>query len=79
VIALSRFEDVPEVTAAYVYIEHKKVHPIKVTRVDLPAVRDHFDVEFEKVQMEKNWDPKPNDNCKWCQATKAQCKYSRKL
>lgn len=91
VIALERFQDVPEVTAAYIYIEHKKVTPIKVVRepgqidstgkpiAHLAEVRDHFDSEFEKVQMEKNWDPTPNEFCKWCQATKAQCQFSRKL
>lgn len=79
VIALNRWQDVPEVTAAYVYIEHQKVTPIKVTREELPAVQEYFDKQFEKVQMEKTWDPTPNDNCKWCPATKAQCKFSRKL
>jgi CRISPR/Cas system-associated exonuclease Cas4 (RecB family) len=79
VIALNRFKDVPEVTGAFIYIEHKKVVPIKVTREELPAVQGHFDEEFEKVQKETKWDPTPNEFCKWCQATKQQCKFSRKL
>lgn len=92
VIAMERWEQLPEVNAAYVYIEHQKVTTIKVTREPtdlkdvqgkpvpfLRQVRDYFEDQFEKVQMEKNWDPLVNDNCKWCQATKAQCKFSRKL
>ena len=79
VIALERFDTVPVVNAAYIYIEHRKVTPIRVTRKELPQVQDHFDKEFEKVQMEKNWDPTPNEYCKYCQATRAQCKFSRKL
>lgn len=78
-IALKRFEQVPEVTAAYVYMEHKKVTPIKVTREQLPAVIAHFEAEFNKVQMEKEWNPTPNQYCNYCPATKAQCKFSRKL
>lgn len=78
-IALTRFKEVPEVNAAYIYIEHKKVTPIKVTREELPTVIAYFEREFDKVQMEKAWEPTPNDNCKWCPATKAQCKFSRKL
>jgi hypothetical protein len=90
-IALNRFEQMNEVIGAFIYIEHKKITPIKVTRkpgvVDsngkpvphLAQVQDHFDAEFDKVQSEVKWDPKPNDNCKWCPATKAQCKFSRKL
>lgn len=78
-IALERWSNVPEVNCAYVYIEHQKITPVKVTRQDLPAVRAYFEKEFEKVQMEKAWDPTPNDNCKWCPATKGQCKFSRKI
>jgi CRISPR/Cas system-associated exonuclease Cas4 (RecB family) len=79
VVALERFQEVPEVNAAYVYVEHKKVTPIKLTRADLPKAREHFEKEFDKVQHEKNWDPTPNEYCKYCQATKAQCQFSRKL
>lgn len=79
VMALNRFQEVPEVTAAYIYIEHKKITPVKLTRAELPAAQAHFDAMFEKVQMEKAWAPTPNEFCKWCQATKGQCKFSRKL
>lgn len=79
IIALNRFQDVDFVNAAYVYIEHQKITPIKVTRAQKPNVEEYFDGKFEQVQREKNWDPTPNENCKWCQATKAQCKFSRKL
>jgi CRISPR/Cas system-associated exonuclease Cas4 (RecB family) len=79
VIALNRFTDAPEVNAAYIYIEHQKIVPIKVTREELPQVQEHFDEEFDRVQREKTWDPTPNEFCKWCPATKAQCKFSRKL
>ena len=92
VMGLNRFKDVPEVTAAYIYIEHKKVEPVRLTReptgeVDakgrkvphLAEVQVYFDDWFEKVQMEKEFAPTANDNCKYCQATRAQCQYSRKL
>jgi hypothetical protein len=91
VMGLERFKEVPEVNAAYVYIEHKKIVKIKVVRepgeVDdqgkpvphLAQVREHFEKEFDKVQRETAWDPRPNEFCKYCQATKAQCKFSRKM
>lgn len=79
VIALNRWPEVPEVNGAYIYIEHKKVTSIKVTRAELPKVQEHFEKEFQKVQKEVNWDPTPNEFCKWCPATKAQCQFSRKL
>lgn len=92
VMGLHRFKDVPEITAAYIYIEHQKIEPVRVTRektdqVDskgkrvphLAEVQMYFEERFEQVQMEKNFAPIPNDNCKFCQATRAQCQYSRKL
>lgn len=91
VIALERFSDVPEVTSAYIYMEHKVVTPIKLVRepgqVDangkpiahLAEVKTYFDQQFEKVNREVAWEPTPNEFCKYCQATKAQCKFSRKL
>lgn len=91
-MALKRFSDVPEVRTAYIYIEHKKVTPVKVTRhptdeldargkpvPHLQQVIEYFDRRFEQVQREVEWAPTPNDYCKWCPATKAVCKYSRKL
>lgn len=93
VIGLNKWKEVPMVDATYIYMEHKKITPIKVFRdpnhgqtdergrpyPHLQQVQEYFDEEFQKVQMEKTWDPTPNDNCKYCQATRAQCKFSRKL
>lgn len=78
VMALHRFE-VPEVHTAYIYIEHKKVTKFKVTREELPKIQAHFEAAFEKVQMEKEWKPTPNEYCKYCPANKKQCQFSRKL
>lgn len=85
VMAMMKWEQLPEVNAAYVYIEHKAIKTIKVTREPiagaphLEQVKEHFEKEFDKVQREVKWDPTPNPNCQWCQATRAQCKFSRKL
>lgn len=91
-IALNRFPQMQEVIGAFVYIEHEKITPIKVTREKtdqtmrdgrwvphLAEVQEHFDREFEKVNAETKWEPTPNEFCKWCPATKAQCKFSRKI
>lgn len=92
IIMLQRFANMERVNSAYIYMEHKVIENQTVTRdptdeVDskgkpiphLAVVRQHFETEFDKVQMEKNFDPTPNNNCKWCPATRMQCKFSRKL
>lgn len=91
-MGLQRFQEVPEINTAYIYIEHKVIEKAKVTReptdqVDakgrkvphLAQVIAHFDKEFAKVNSEVKFEPTPNENCKWCPATKGQCKFSRKL
>lgn len=92
VIMLNRMRDVEAINSAYIYMEHKKITRVKVTRektdeVDsegkpvphLAPVQQYFEEQFEKVQLEKAFEPRVNEYCKWCQATKAQCPKSRKL
>lgn len=90
-MAMMKWKDVPMVDCAYVYLEHKQVTSVKVAREvgltypdgrPVPTVQEvktYFEQKFEKVQTEKAWEPTPNENCKWCPATRAQCKFSRKL
>jgi hypothetical protein len=90
-MAHMKWVDLPLVDCAYVYIEHRKVISIKVAKEPghqyadgkpvptVQEVRTYFENWFDKVQMEKLWEPTPNDNCRWCPATRAQCKFSRKL
>jgi hypothetical protein len=91
IMALEKWPGLVDVRAAYVYLEHKVVTPIRVARepgvvgkdgkpvAHLKEVKQFFENWFDKVQMEKAYEPIVNENCKWCPATKAQCKYSRKL
>lgn len=91
VMAMNKWPALSETRAAYVYLEHKQVQKVHVTRepgqVDangnpiphLAEVQKDFERRFEIVQYEKEWGPKANENCKWCPATRAQCPLSRKL
>jgi hypothetical protein len=90
-MAHMKWQELAIVDCAYVYLEHSKVITVKVAKEPghtypdgrpVPAVaevRTYFENWFDKVQMEKAFEPTPNDNCKWCAATRAQCKFSRKL
>jgi len=77
-IALSLY-DVPKVMTMYAYVDHKQVITKDFDRSKKNELTDHFDAELIKVNEEKNFDPKRNEFCSWCEATKAQCKFSRKL
>lgn len=90
-MGLHRWPALGMIDTAYVYLEHKVIQRIRVSRepgqVDakgeaVPHMAEtqlYFDQQFERVQMEKAWAPQANENCKWCPATKAQCPMSRKL
>lgn len=77
-IALSIFE-VEEVQTIYFYVDHKKTIPRRYTQADRNRLVDHYNGEHVKVNAECNFDPKANEFCTWCEATKAQCPKSRKL
>lgn len=77
-IALSLW-DVDVVKTIYFYVDHKKTIQKQYTKADKNRLVDHFIEEHNKVNSEVNFDPKSNQFCNFCDATKAQCKYSRKL
>jgi hypothetical protein len=69
-----------EVLTSYFYVDHKHTHKEMFTR------EEHFDSlkkalihEHNEVNSESTWAPCVNEYCKWCQATKDQCSYSRKV
>lgn len=77
-IALSIF-DVDEVKTIYLYVDHKKSIQKQYTKADKNRLVDHFTAEHDKVNSEKNFDPTSNEFCTYCESTKSQCKFSRKL
>lgn len=77
-IALSIFQ-IEEVKTIYFFVDHKKTIQKNYTSKDKTKLVDHFIGEHDKVNAEKNFDPKSNEFCTWCEATKAQCPKSRKL
>lgn len=77
-IALSIFE-VKEVKTIYFYVDHKKTIQKQYTAADKNRLVDHFIGEHDKVNNEATFDPKSNQFCTYCEATKSQCSLSRKL
>lgn len=77
-IALSLWP-VEEVKTIYLFVDHKKSIQKTYTANDKDRLVGHFVAEHERVNAEVNFDPKQNQFCSWCEATKPQCKHSRKL
>lgn len=77
-IALSIF-DVEKVNNAYLYVDHKQVVAKEYEQKDRIRLVEHFEAKHLQVNEEVNFDPCKNQYCKYCEATKAQCKYSSKF
>lgn len=78
-IALRAWPETEKVDTTYIYVDHKKTLTKSYTQTDAPRLVNHFIEEHQKVNAEENFDPKVNEYCKWCEATKNQCSYSRKM
>ena len=70
---------VKEVKTIYLYVDHKKTIQKTYTAGDKNRLVDHFNNEHLKVNSEVNFDPKHNQYCGYCDASKSQCKFSKKL
>ena len=78
-MALNLWPEVKEVNTVYAYVDHRKTIKKTYARSDAPRLVEWFEKEHIKVNAEENFDPKTNEWCRWCPATKVQCPYSRKL
>lgn len=78
-VAMAVWPQFNEVRNYYFYVDHKHNESLVLTRADFEPLKARLIQEHEIVNSEKEWKPVPNEFCKFCQATKAQCPYSRKL
>lgn len=78
-IALHMWPEIPKVTTAYAYVDHKQTIKKEFTQEDAPKIRAHFDHMYDVVNSDTEFKPTVNEFCKWCPATRKQCPYSRKL
>jgi len=77
-IALS-IMPIEEVKTIYLYVDHKKTIQKSYSQKDKERLVNHFVAEHQKVNSEVNFDPTHNQYCGYCEAVKAQCKFSKKL
>lgn len=74
-----KMKDFDYVDVSYLFIDSKKPSGIRVTRDQGPKIIQIFDERHARVNAEREWKPKRNDNCNFCEATAKQCPYSKKL
>lgn len=67
------------VDVSYLFLDERKPEGIRVTQEQAQRVIKIFDERRDRVNTEVKWDPKRNDFCGFCEATKAQCHHSKKF
>jgi hypothetical protein len=78
-MGMAVWPDYDEIDNRYIYVDHKQTKILKLTRSEhFEPLKEKLVLEHRQVNEEKNFDPKSNEFCKWCQATKDQCPNSRK-
>lgn len=70
---------VETVTVSYVFVEHRHTSPITLDQSHVPALKAHFDQQYDIVNSDKAFKPEVNQYCKYCPATLQQCPFSKKL
>lgn len=79
-IAMNMWPTAKEVCTRYVYVDHKKTITRKFSEEhDKQYLTMHFVKEHNTVNNDEQFNPAQNEFCKYCQATKLQCQFSRKL
>ncbi len=79
-IGMNMWPHIERVDTMYVYVDHKKTIKRSFTQTaDRERLTMHFVKQHEIVNAEANWDPKKNEFCNFCDATKLQCQFSRKM
>lgn len=73
--------DIDVVKTSFIWTKDRKLDTETYHRDQLPVIWKHFmpkvarlEAAFEKDQ----WPPRPSGLCGWCDATKAQCEFSKK-
>lgn len=66
------------VDVSYLFIDNKKADGVRVQREDVPKIIEIFNHRLKTVNSEVDWLATKNEYCQWCDATKTQCRFSKK-
>jgi len=73
-ILFELYPDIDQVTAAYLFAEHKQTDQTTFHRKDHASNKAAFDVEWQVINEDKEFEPKKNQFCYFC-GIKKDCIY----
>jgi hypothetical protein len=69
---------IQKITAAYVFVDHKKTVAVEFERSELKDMIASFTKALKTVNTDDLFEPQVNKYCKFCPATQEQCEYASK-
>lgn len=78
IVGFSLWPEYEVCSSVYIYVDHKKTIPVKFNRSDLDKMKEKLVIEHNMINADVVFQEKKNPYCKWCEATKPQCKHSNK-
>lgn len=76
------YPKVQEVHTAFIFVDHTEIRDATYTRDQFQSIWDEFNERSDLIQIaheNDHWPPRKNHLCGWCDATKDQCVYSKKV
>ena len=77
VIGMQIYPEFDECSSVYLYVDHRRPIKCMVSKDDIPQMRDNLMAEHLAINEDKQFDPKKNKYCGYCDATTLQCSFKK--
>ena len=77
-VGLSLWPEYDKCSCIYIFVDHKRTIPVKFDRTDLEPMKEKLVEEHAQINAEKDFAPKKNKYCFFCEATTDQCTHATK-
>lgn len=77
-VAFHIWPHITKIHTVYAFVDHKRTIKETFERSDIGWLREKFDHEYVVVNAEEDFEPTPNQYCRFCPATREQCGYANK-
>lgn len=78
IVGFSLWPEYESCSSVYIYVDHKKPILVKFKRTDLDQMKERLIIEHDMINADVVFQEKKNQYCRWCEATRQQCKHSSK-
>jgi CRISPR/Cas system-associated exonuclease Cas4 (RecB family) len=77
-VGMSLWPEYEECKCLYIFVDHKKVIPVKFDRSNLEPMKKKLVEEHALINAETEFAPTKNRYCHFCEAVRSQCNYATK-